>query len=110
MQLIENTKCECGHQNAVGTVLCEYCGKPLQDEDSDQPLEMRYDGVARRSQRKGKSWVDEIWRFFSSVKVAVYLILITLVLSILGTIFPQENMLINIDYAEYYKNNYGLIG
>lgn len=108
--MIENTKCECGHQNAVGTVLCEYCGKPLHDEDSDQPLEMRYDGVARRSQRKNKSWIDQIWSFFSSVKVAVYLILITLVLSILGTIFPQENMLINIDYAQYYKDNYGIIG
>ncbi len=108
--MIENTKCECGHQNAVGTILCEYCGKPLHDEDSDLPLEMRYDGVARRSQRSSKSIIDRVWRFFSSVKVAVYLIVITLVLAILGTIFPQENMLININYAEYYKKNYGVIG
>lgn len=108
--MFENTKCECGHQNAVGTVLCEYCGKPLQDDDSNQPLEMKYDGVARRSQRANKSIIDQIWRFFSSVKVAVYLIIITLLLAILGTIFPQENMLINVDYAEYYKENYGTIG
>lgn len=52
MLVVENTKCECGHQNSIGTVLCESCGKPLlNDTVSDLPLEMRYDGVARRSQK-----------------------------------------------------------
>lgn len=51
--LIQNTKCECGHQNPPETVLCEACGKPLTAEAEAQPiLEMRYDGVARRSQKK----------------------------------------------------------
>lgn len=71
---------------------------------------MRYDGVARRSQRTNRSWLDQIWRFFSSVKVAVYMIFITLLLAIIGTIYPQENMLINIDYKTYYKENYGVLG
>lgn len=108
--MIENTKCECGHQNSVGTVLCESCGKPLIDDDGTSLLEMRYDGMARRSQREDPSWIDRIWNFFSSVKVAIYLIIITLLLSAVGTIFPQENTFINMDPAMYYKDNYGKLG
>jgi cytochrome c biogenesis protein len=108
--MIENTKCECGHQNPIGTVLCESCGKPLLDEGSDAPLEMRYDGVARRSQKAEKDWFDRVWSFFSSVKVAIYLILITLAGSALGTIFPQESTFLNLDPSTYYKDTYGTIG
>lgn len=108
--MIENTKCECGHQNYVGTVLCESCGKPLVDDGSSEPLEMRYDGVARRSQRVNKSWIDHIWSFFSSVKVAVYIIIITLLLATLGTIYPQESMFINMDPSVFYEEEYGLSG
>lgn len=108
--MIKNTKCECGHQNYVGTVLCESCGKPLIDDGSQEPLEMRYDGVARRSQRSNKSWIDHIWSFFSSVKVAVYIIIITLLLATLGTIYPQESMFINIDPSVFYEEEYGLSG
>jgi cytochrome c biogenesis protein len=108
--MITNTKCDCGHQNPVGTVLCESCGKPLEDDSSDAPLEMRYDGVARRSQKQNPSWLDRIWNFFSSVKVAVWLIVITLIGASLGTIFPQETTLLNIDPAEYYKETYGTLG
>lgn len=111
MALIENTKCECGHQNRVGTVLCESCGKPLDDRgDSKGLLEMRYDGVARRSQRVNPNFIDRIWNFFSSVKVAVYLIIFTLVGAMLGTIFEQESNFINFDPSTFYKNKYGLIG
>lgn len=64
MAFIENTKCECGHQNRVGTVLCESCGKPLQDDGAPgELLEMRYDGVARRSQRANPNFIDRIWNF-----------------------------------------------
>jgi cytochrome c biogenesis protein len=105
-----NTKCECGHQNYTGTVLCESCGKPLVEEDGTEPLEMRYDGVARRSQRENKSWIDKIWSFFSSVKIAVYIIFITLCLSMLGTIYPQESAFINMDPRVYYEEEYGLSG
>lgn len=70
MPLISNTKCECGHQNPVGTVLCEACGKPLDEKEwnSSENLEMRYDGVARRSQRVGPGVIDRVWNFFPQSK------------------------------------------
>lgn len=109
--LIQNTKCECGHQNPTGTVLCEACGKPLTEEAEAQPvLEMRYDGVARRSQKANPGVIDRVWNFFSSVKVAIYLILFTLIGSSLGTIFPQESTFLNIDPSVYYKEEYGQLG
>lgn len=108
---MENTKCECGHQNPIGTVLCESCGKPLVELGSDQaPLEMRYDGVARRSQRANPSIIDRVWRFFSSVKIAVYMIIITLVTATLGTILPQENTILSGDVKRYYADNHGVFG
>lgn len=108
--MFQNTKCECGHQNHVGTVLCESCGKPLGEElRTDEPLEMRYDGVARRSQKANPNVIDHIWNFFSSVKIAVYLIIITLLTSMLGTIFTQESMLSE-DPSTYYELNHGTIG
>jgi len=107
----ENTKCECGHQNAVGTVLCEACGKPLFEGDEvDSVLEMRYDGVARKSQKASPSWIDRIWNFYSSVKVAVILIVITLIGASLGTIYPQESSFLSIDPTQYYKSTYGTLG
>ncbi|WP_019638974.1 cytochrome c biogenesis protein ResB [Paenibacillus fonticola] len=111
--MIKNTKCECGHQNPVGTVLCEACGKPQFEEkmeNSGELLEMRYDGVARRSQRANPNFIDKVWNFFSSVKVAVYLIIITLVGAMLGTVFTQETMFVTINPETYYKTKYGTIG
>lgn len=112
MLVVENTKCECGHQNSVGTVLCESCGKPLENDDiSDLPLEMRYDGVARRSQKSNPSYIDKIWNFFSSVKIAIYLIVLTFLTAMLGTIYPQENTFINnFDASVYYEETYGFLG
>ncbi|GIO91871.1 cytochrome c biogenesis protein ResB [Paenibacillus lactis] len=109
--MIQNTKCECGHQNPPGTVLCEACGKPLTKEaEAQQILEMRYDGVARRSQKANPGFIDKVWNFFSSVKVAIYLILLTLIGSSLGTILPQESTFLNIDPSVYYKEEYGQLG
>lgn len=113
MSLIENTKCECGHQNAVGTVLCESCGKPLEEQKdtAELPLEMRYDGVARRSQKSNPNVIDRVWNFFSSVKIAIYLIVLTFLTAMLGTIYPQENTFVgNFDPAVYYEETYGLTG
>ena len=79
---MKDVKCECGHVNPHGTVLCEACGKVLDEQSQDKPLlDMRYEGSARRSQTYNKTIVDKIWNFFSSVKVGVWLIVITLVAS-----------------------------
>ncbi|MCY9269733.1 hypothetical protein, partial [Bacillus licheniformis] len=40
---MKEIKCECGHVNPAGTVLCESCGKPLVKQDA-KLLDMRYDG------------------------------------------------------------------
>lgn len=114
--MFSNTKCECGHQNHVGTVLCEYCGKPLieTEANSAEPLEMRYDGVARRSQKANPDLIDRIWNFFSSVKVAVWLIVLTLIGAALGTRFPQEDTFLNLhtyqEFRDFYTAEYGTAG
>jgi cytochrome c biogenesis protein len=72
---------------------------------------MKYDGVARRSQKSNPNLIDRIWNFFSSVKIAVILIVITLLAASLGTIYPQESIFINVpDPAQYYADNYGTPG
>ncbi|TMN20712.1 cytochrome c biogenesis protein ResB [Lentibacillus cibarius] len=113
-------KCECGHVNPEGTVLCEACGKPVEGNqhidgnDQRKLLNMRYDGSARRSQTYNKSIVDKIWNFFSSVKVGVWLIVLALIASAIGTIFPQEQY-IPADATSrapsvFYEAQYGTIG
>ncbi|ASN05476.1 cytochrome c biogenesis protein ResB [Virgibacillus necropolis] len=113
-------KCECGHVNPEGTVLCEACGKPIEGNqhidgnDKTKLLNMRYDGSARRSQTYKKSIIDKIWNFFSSVKVGVWLIVLTLIASAIGTIFPQEQYIpanaVSRDPAIYYESTYGIFG
>ncbi|MBU5466297.1 cytochrome c biogenesis protein ResB [Virgibacillus sp. MSJ-26] len=117
---MKKIKCECGHVNPEGTVLCEACGKPIEENqhidgnDQTQLLNMRYDGSARRSQTYNKSIVDKIWSFFSSVKVGVWLIVIALIASAFGTIFPQEMYIppeaVSRDPAVFYEARYGLLG
>ncbi|WP_339227936.1 cytochrome c biogenesis protein ResB [Oceanobacillus sp. FSL K6-2867] len=113
-------KCECGHVNPEGTVLCEACGKPIEGNqhidgnEGKKLLNMRYDGTARRSQTYNKSIIDKIWSFFSSVKVGVWLIVITLVATMIGTIFPQEIYIpadaVSRDPAIFYEDRYGILG
>ncbi len=110
-------KCECGHVNPHGTVLCEACGKPIEGNqhidgnEGQSLLNMRYEGSARRSQTYNKSIVDKVWNFFSSVKVGVWLIIITLIASAIGTIFPQEIYIPGRAPAStYYESTYGLLG
>jgi cytochrome c biogenesis protein len=106
---MEQVKCECGHVNPIGTVLCEACGKPL--EEVPMVLDMRYEGSARRSQTYNQTIVDKIWNFFSSVKVGVWLIVITLVASAIGTIYPQQMYIPpTVSPAEYYEEQYGWLG
>ncbi|SDH38437.1 cytochrome c biogenesis protein ResB [Alteribacillus bidgolensis] len=109
---MNEVKCDCGHANPYGTNLCQYCGKPLQDKDIKAPLvDMRYEGAARRSQTYNKSIVDKIWNFFSSVKVGIWIIVLTLIASSIGTIFPQEMYIPNsVNPAEHYQDEYGIAG
>ncbi|OEH93527.1 cytochrome c biogenesis protein ResB [Bacillus solimangrovi] len=107
---MEKVKCQCGHVNPHGTLLCESCGNPLEEVDKEL-LDMRYDGSARRSQTYKKTIVDKIWNFFSSVKVGVWLIVITLVASSLGTILPQEMYIPPTESpAIFYEKEYGFVG
>jgi len=110
---VDEVKCECGHTNPPGTALCESCGRPMGEAaDSTGVLNMRYEGAARRSQTRRGTLLDKVWNFFSSVKVAVVLIVITLVASVIGTIFPQEMYLpVPPEQAEqYYREAYGTLG
>ena len=109
---MNDVKCECGHVNPHGTGFCEACGKVLSDEENGkQVLDMRYEGSARRSQTNSRTPIDKIWNFFSSVKVGVWLIVITLIASAIGTILPQQMYIPqNVTPQEYYHNTYGWIG
>jgi cytochrome c biogenesis protein len=108
---MEQVKCECGHVNPIGTVICESCGRTLQDDDEKKLLDMRYEGSARRSQTYNKTAIDKIWNFFSSVKVGVWLIVITLIASAIGTIYPQQMYIPpNVTPAQYYEEQYGITG
>ncbi|KKK37556.1 cytochrome C biogenesis protein [Mesobacillus campisalis] len=109
---MNEVKCECGHVNPHGTVLCESCGNILEEKERQKQLvDMRYEGSARRSQTYNKTIVDKIWNFFSSVKVGVWLIVVTLVASALGTILPQEMYIPPVGTAaEYYEDQYGWFG
>src|SRR5690625_3814970 len=113
-------KCECGHVNPEGTALCEACCKPIEENqhivgyDKTKLINMRYEGSARRSLTYNRSIVDKIWSFFSSVKVGIWLIVIALFASALGTIFPQEMYIpidaVSRDPAIYYEEHFGIFG
>jgi cytochrome c biogenesis protein len=109
---MKEVKCECGHVNPHGTVFCEACGKLTKEQEENKNLlDMRYEGSARRSQTYNKSVIDKIWNFFSSVKVGVWLIVITLSASAVGTILPQEMYIPNtMPASEYYADQYGWMG
>ncbi|WP_409270512.1 cytochrome c biogenesis protein ResB [Neobacillus sp. SCS-31] len=109
---MKDVKCECGHVNPHGTVLCEACGKALSEAAAAGKLhDMRYEGSSRRSQTYNKTIIDKVWNFFSSVKVGVWLIVITLVASAIGTILPQEMYIPPVmPAAEYYADQYGWAG
>lgn len=111
---MNDVKCECGHVNPYGTILCEACGKVLDEKENDKELlDMRYEGSARRSQTYQKTIVDKIWNFFSSVKVGVWLIVLTLIASAIGTIFPQETSISippSMPADQFYQQQYGWLG
>ncbi|KAA0966166.1 cytochrome C biogenesis protein [Sporosarcina sp. ANT_H38] len=107
-------KCQCGHDNPFGTVLCERCGRPQTEEAKESKLvDMRYEGSARRSQTYKRSIIDKIWNFFSSVKIGISIIVAVLATAAIGTIFPQKLYVAastEAEYAAYYERLYGLAG
>lgn len=119
---MDDRKCECGHTNPIGTMLCESCGKPIEAETgtAQSPAvgefpDMRYEGMARRSQTFQATIIDKTWNFFSSVKIAIYLIIITLIASAIGTIFPQKQYIpvpvpTELDVENFYSTTYGKLG
>ena len=106
-------KCQCGHENPFGTVLCERCGRPQTEEaKKSETVDMRYEGSARRSQTYKRTIVDKVWNFFSSVKIGISIILAVLITS-LGTLFPQKLYVpagTDAEYAAYYEHLYGVVG
>ncbi|WP_059106033.1 cytochrome c biogenesis protein ResB [Shouchella shacheensis] len=103
--------CECGHENKEGTDICAACGKPLTKQDSNELLNMRYEGAAIRSFKKKRSLLDRIWGFFSSVKIGITIIVILLLASAMGTVFPQRQYIPPLeDPAVYYGREYGSLG
>ncbi|MCM3652167.1 cytochrome c biogenesis protein ResB [Metabacillus litoralis] len=111
---MDKIQCECGHLNPIGTHLCESCGNPIGDSEKKEPkklLDMKYEGTARRSQTYRKTFIDKIWNFFSSVKVGVWIIVILLIASALGTVFPQEMYIPKtVTPSEFYRDEYGILG
>ncbi|MCM3597007.1 cytochrome c biogenesis protein ResB [Metabacillus idriensis] len=114
---MNEVKCKCGHNNPHGTILCESCGRPAGETDRnnqaapDKLLDMKYDGSARRSQTYKKTPIDKIWNFFSSVKVGIWIIVLILIASAIGTILPQVMYIPpNVTPEQFYREEYGVIG
>ncbi len=109
-------KCQCGHENPFGTVLCERCGRPQTEEAKASKLvDMRYEGSSRRSQTYNQSIIDKIWNFFSSVKIGISIIVAVLSTAAIGTIFPQKLYVpvssdSGAEYLAYYERLYGFAG
>ncbi|WP_325176787.1 cytochrome c biogenesis protein ResB [Paenibacillus alkalitolerans] len=75
-----------------------------------EQFDMRYDNAPRRSQKADKDWLDLIWSFFSSVKVGVWLIVLTLLGAAVGSVYPQEGAFLSPPGLNYYKETYGAAG
>lgn len=109
----ETIKCSCGHINPPGTQLCQNCGRLINDDyDKKKTTDvMRYDGQAVRSKTKNKTVMDKVWIFFSSVRTGVTLLVLTVIASAIGTMFPQEYFIpVGEDPATFYKDKYGTLG
>lgn len=109
----ETIKCSCGHINPPGTQLCQNCGRLINDDyDKKKTTDvMRYDGQAVRSKTKNKTVMDKVWIFFSSVRTGVTLLVLTVIASAIGTMFPQEYFIpVGEDPSTFYKDKYGTLG
>jgi cytochrome c biogenesis protein len=64
----------------------------------------------RPSQRKKKTVFDQVWEFFSSVRVGVTIIVLLTISSAIGTIYPQANAIPSPNPEFYYSDTYGRLG
>ncbi|MFS0560239.1 cytochrome c biogenesis protein ResB [Terribacillus sp. 179-K 1B1 HS] len=85
---------------------CPSCGYHMTEK-----LDMRYEGTVRRSQRYNRTLIDKVWRFFSSVRNGMYILLLTLLATAAGTILPQRAYIpIGRLPGEFYEDEYGAFG
>ncbi|SNZ10429.1 cytochrome c biogenesis protein [Terribacillus aidingensis] len=98
---------------------CPVCKKEKQQseeccsqcEEQQRNWDMRYDGAIRKSQQQKKTIIDTIWRFFSSVRNGMYILIVTLLATALGTILPQRAYIPpGTIPEEFYASQYGLFG
>lgn len=87
------------------------CGSVRADTVSRHAL--RRDGTAFPDVHE--KWIDRIWNTFSSVKIAIGIIIVILVASAVGTVFPQQQYIpvpvpTEADVARFYTDTYGTLG
>ncbi len=100
-------KCSiCKHENNLDSERCHNCGNVLIEK-----LDMRYEGADRRSQQRTQTIIDKIWRFFASVRNGMYILLLVLLITAIGTILPQRAYIpIGRTPQEFYESEYGVFG
>ena len=96
----------CKHENNLDSEKCHHCGSTLKGK-----LDMRYEGAGRRSQQRNQTLIDKVWRFFASVRNGMYILLLTVLATALGTILPQQIYIpIGRLPHEFYESEYGVFG
>ncbi|MBU6146258.1 MAG: cytochrome c biogenesis protein ResB [Paenibacillaceae bacterium] len=78
--------------------------------NADERWESRYDGAFRRSQKDRPNMLDKVWNMFSSVKVGIFLIVLVLVGTLIGSLYPQQSAFVRPPPDGYYAETYGMAG
>lgn len=96
----------CKDENKLEDGRCPSCGRR-----SAKKMDMRYEGAVRRSQMRDRTLIDKVWRFFSSVRNGMYLLILTILATAIGTILPQRAYIpIGRMPGEFYAAEYGAFG
>ncbi|MFP7493757.1 cytochrome c biogenesis protein ResB [Terribacillus saccharophilus] len=96
----------CKKENDTSYPKCPSCGQVMIAD-----LDMRYEGTVRRSQRSSRNLIDKMWRFFASVRNGMYILLVTLLSTAVGTILPQRSYIPPGSIpSEFYASEYGAFG
>jgi cytochrome c biogenesis protein len=95
----------CKKEKQQSEKFCSQC------EEQRKNWDMRYEGALRRSQQQKRTVIDNVWRFFSSVRNGMYILIVTLLATALGTILPQRAYIPPGSIPqEFYASQYGLFG